>query len=562
MPINRFESVYSQLKDALQEAQERKGYSNLSKAFGAWYLQNQYGMNDSEIDELLIDGYGDNGIDAYLLNEAKCSLKLFQFKFPGQPNNIDSKVKQADMQKFIQGCRVVMHGSTQKRCSDSFLDMLEAVRNEKILEIELEIVAYNSGLTQEAEGDLLDYEKELKDSTGNHLTVSKYFRNDLSSLYEKSQHSLNLSLDMPFQTGMAAYNYGKEVQSHLCIVKALHLINAIGDEIVAINDENIRLFEGDTRINQGIKETASTEDGKYFYFYNNGVTLICDEYDVDPTKHILYAKGVSIVNGCQTVTCLSDLARLDQLDDEVMLLVRVISTTDYGLRANITEFLNSQNAIKDSYLLANHSIVRKLQKELIEKGFYLDRQFNEYKNKAARGIVLPDNVVPIELGAALQYYVGYFSDDNASLAKRNKGALFIGEKAEEILSGVTAEQIAKAWQIHEKVCGVITKYRKLRRNDSNTEFAEYMQLDQGELIEDIESYRFLNTADILLMNAVHALEIAEKTKNTDTDALIRKAVLISCDVIKGSHSDLAPASATKNSVVFQDIRNSINRDSN
>lgn len=49
----------------------------------------------------------------------------------------------------------------------------------------------------------------------------------------------------------------------------------------------------------------------------------------------------------------------------------------------ITQYLNSQTPIKDSYFVANHSIVRELQNKLFDKKYYLERQINEatYKEK-------------------------------------------------------------------------------------------------------------------------------------------------------------------------------------
>lgn len=557
MPVSRYEANYSQLKDIVVDIQDELGYQTLSASFGAWYLEAQYGLRKSEIEECLIDGFGDNGIDAYMLNEDNNSLKLFQFKFPDKPANMAKQVTQSDAQKLIQGCRIIMKGTTQKKCSQDFLDMLEAVSDVRVFQIEFEIVSFNEGLSDNAKEDLREYQEELKASSGTEVKIFERAKGNISSLFDKTQHSFNLKKTIPYQTGLAAYNLGKDIESFLCMVSATELVSAIGSDIVSINDENIRLFEGDTRINKGIRETAASDSAKYFYFFNNGITLICDHYDVDATKRTIYADGMSIVNGCQTVTCLYDLAQEGSLRSEVTLLVRIISTKDYGLRADITEFLNSQNAIKDSYLLANYSIIRRLQNDLLEEGFYLDRQYNEYKNKKARGIELPENVIPIELGAALQYYVGLFLENDAALAKRNKGALFKREKANEILARINAKQVAEAWKMHDKVSAILTKYRKLRRNESNTEFSEFMKIPQEDILEKIESYRFLHTADILLMCVVGAMAKIPLYYSLQDEEKIRVAIVMVRDILHNDFPELAPAAATKSTTVFAKIVNSI-----
>lgn len=51
----------------------------------------------------------------------------------------------------------------------------------------------------------------------------------------------------------------------------------------------------------------------------------------------------------------------------------------------ITEYLNSQNPIKYSYFIANHTIIRDLQETLENKGYYLERQINEFDYKKHYG---------------------------------------------------------------------------------------------------------------------------------------------------------------------------------
>lgn len=555
MPVTRFDICYNQISEQVDVIRRKYDYQNDSKAFGHWYLSTKYRLSDEEIQECLIDGYGDNGIDAYIFDESQNSLKLIQFKFPIISNS-NKMVKESDIQKMVKGCRIIMAGSTRKKCSEDFIEMLEAIKEMKVYKIVLEIVAFNNGLSDNANEELEEYKRELKASSGTQLTVTKVFRNDLCSLFEKSQHSININIELPYRTGIAAYNIGVDIESYLCMVNAQELVESIGDNIIAINDENIRLFEGDSRINDGIKNTASTEEGKYFYFYNNGITLICDEYHHDATKRILDIRKASIVNGCQTVTCLYDLNNNGSLNNEVTILVRVISTTDYELRGNITEYLNSQNPIKDSYFLANNVVIRSLQEKLIEEGFYLDRQQNEYINRLNRGLDVPKDVRPIELSDAIQYYVGYCIDENAALAKGNKKRLFSKDKIHEILSNISAQKVAKAWKTHEKVCKVLTKYRKLRRNHDDKSFSEFMNIDQAVLLKNIDSYRFLNTADILLLNTIHALLI-NGYRDDEIDDLIRMAVTISHNVIESNFSDLTPANATKNSSVFDAVNKAV-----
>lgn len=93
----------------------------------------------------------------------------------------------------------------------------------------------------------------------------------------------------------------------------------------------------------------------------------------------------------------------------------------------ITEYLNSQTPIRDSYFIANHPIVRDLQQKLLQRGYFLERQINESEYMVERGIGVKGQMT-MQLENTIQYYVGYWVNKNASLAKRGKMLCLIKTK--------------------------------------------------------------------------------------------------------------------------------------
>ena len=69
MAITKYESYYKQIRESLEEIKTNNDYKNLSNAFIHWYLKNHLFLDEQEIGEAMIDGGGDNGIDAILLNK-------------------------------------------------------------------------------------------------------------------------------------------------------------------------------------------------------------------------------------------------------------------------------------------------------------------------------------------------------------------------------------------------------------------------------------------------------------------------------------------------------------
>ncbi|TBW88017.1 hypothetical protein EQ808_16760, partial [Staphylococcus hominis] len=117
------------------------------------------------------------------------------------------------------------------------------------------------------------------------------------------QRQNTLSLALIYTSLQQAYTV-KDIESYIGLINRKDLINSIKDKIGVIYDENIRLLEKKSKVNDNIKKTASSDSSDMFYFYNNGITFICDNIQNSPNSRSAKLDGASIVNGCQTVTSL------------------------------------------------------------------------------------------------------------------------------------------------------------------------------------------------------------------------------------------------------------------
>ena len=93
---------------------------------------------------------------------------------------------------------------------------------------------------------------------------------------------------------------------------------------------NVRGFLGSTEINRGMEATLQNE-AEYFWYYNNGVTIICDEAKQERSRgrDILRVTNPQIINGQQTTRT---LARSCTRSSGASVLVRVISVPRLGQR--------------------------------------------------------------------------------------------------------------------------------------------------------------------------------------------------------------------------------------
>jgi len=139
-------------------------------------------------------------------------------------------------------------------------------------------------------------------------------------------------------------------------------------------DRNIRRFLGlqGNRVNTSISATLnSEEDRPNFYFYNNGVTLLCKKFSYNALQESDYqvkVDGLQIINGgqtCKTIQkTLSDLAGADPTNlDKAFVLLRIYELPDDSddLVTSITYNTNSQNPVDLRDLRSNDQRQRALE---------------------------------------------------------------------------------------------------------------------------------------------------------------------------------------------------------
>lgn len=561
MAVTKYESYYKQIKESVDEIKEKNYYKNSSIAFIHWYLKNHLFLEEQEIGEVIIDGFGDNGIDAILLNEEEKELTVMQFKFPENINGINSEINQGDILKTFNGFNLLIDKTMHQESNIQFNQFKERINDMDIFSFKIYFVSFNKGIDANSNKELVEnFARNFKKDYGSELQIKIHDKSIISNIYEKMNRKNDLEITLSYKQLASAYDIDlMNIKSYVGLVNGRSLISSIENSIETIFDENIRLYEGKTSVNNSIKATASNpKESEMFYFYNNGVTIICDKVNNSPNKLSVSLKGVSIVNGCQTVTSLYDLYTQNKLENGVDILTRIIEISDYNERMKITEYLNSQNPIKDSYFIANHTIIRDLQKSLENKGYYLERQINEFEYKKHYGGNGLNNLEPIKLESVIQHYVGYWLDEYASTAKRGKGLLFDKNKIDEILMDINADRVIEANNMYKKISEIITSYRRTRRNEKKTEISYFLGIPHSDFLNKIDEYLFMNTGDIVILNTTKLLKDKYKNqkKEFNDKTLIKDAILlIHENIIKTYPDGVRNISAlTKNTKLFKEIK--------
>lgn len=132
-----------------------------------------------------------------------------------------------------------------------------------------------------------------------------------------------------------------------------------GNMLSSIFYDNVRDWQGDNLVNSGIATTLKNKSSKTrFVFMNNGITIIAKKIRSTGDKILL--EDYQIVNGCQTSNVL--WSNKAELDDNVLIPLRIVATTDEAVVMDIIRATNSQTEVTASQLLAATDFQKQLEK--------------------------------------------------------------------------------------------------------------------------------------------------------------------------------------------------------
>lgn len=144
--------------------------------------------------------------------------------------------------------------------------------------------------------------------------------------------------------------------------------------------QNLRYYVKNAKIDGKIIESIQ-EHPENFWYYNNGVILICDDYVAKDNQ--LFVRNFSIINGGQTTKLVGETEFSKDFFIQCKVIKNKYESEDDRLEfiANVAEATNTQKPIKDKDLIANRIEQRLLKKQLADVGVYCQIKRGEKVNK-------------------------------------------------------------------------------------------------------------------------------------------------------------------------------------
>lgn len=338
---------------------DQGGYEQrfLSRALTAAAVRVVTGCDHKTAGASVIDGELDQGIDGVAVTDGTQEVWLVQAKWSDQGKG---KFNTDAAHKFIHGLRLIEQRSFERFNDrlDPLVARVNAAMHDARLKVTLVIAVMGTGvLTDEVTTVLEDARKEfnglgpvLDYRIVDAADVLRQVREDLAP--EPVRVTVRMANWLKRNTPLVAYQG---------TVPASNIAEWYGEHGDRLYSQNLRQSLGTTRVNSGMLTTLAQEP-ENFWLFNNGVTVLCDALEEEwpgrrrPDEPVhLHLKGVSVVNGAQTVTAAHRAAESspDAAEDaEVTVKVIVVGDGMADFARRITETTNTQNHVEQRDFIA------------------------------------------------------------------------------------------------------------------------------------------------------------------------------------------------------------------
>lgn len=415
-----------QIEDDIKLIQKDYGYldPNLQRdefAFNYWILSRLYSLDEDVIPSNVTD-IKDQGIDCFVHYEDTKELYLIQNKYYGDGTSVSS----AEVADFLYRPLQILLAGNYKR-SDELQKIFDRACSDPDYKIWLHFYVTNDLPNRDAEALVKGFSCD-DDKVKAFVGVKFYKLSDIKSLYFEDRFTNRVTFTATLTTRVQATSldvrpeqYGLDWMIDLRFVMANVVdLYKIYKDAQAKNyelfEENVREYLGTRGINNGIISTLkSSKDRENFFYYNNGITLICEKCKT--LRGATAARGKrrqnssdtygfeltnpQIVNGCQTINSIAEVldhCNQDEMADEysrAFVLVKIYVFDEDAKRKkpeldkNIVKYTNSQNGIDGKAFASKKPRFLNLQEEFKRRGILLlvkpsdKNTFNEeFKDKA------------------------------------------------------------------------------------------------------------------------------------------------------------------------------------
>lgn len=348
---------------------QQQAEKQTNRALSAFALRMGVDVSVTGAANAVVDDFQDNGIDAIYYDTKKEVLHLVQSKLKS-----GEEFKQDEAQAFCSGVRLLFrqeftefNQNVQNRQAEIESALAEASH------IQLWVVYTGSGVSGAAKAVFQQlFDDESHGETERLVAKVCYVGPDeIADELRKRNSYKPVSAELILSHDVCV----KEPRETWYGIASLKDLVALHDkEEKALYEKNVRYYLGSARseVNRGIQHTL-THDPKAFFYLNNGITALCSDIAPKGAKpnRRLKVRGLSIINGAQTVASAADLLKQSNppdISDARVMFTLIKANADGTFGPKVTKARNSQNAVQTANFAAQDPEQERLTQELLGLG--------------------------------------------------------------------------------------------------------------------------------------------------------------------------------------------------
>ena len=330
--------------------------------------------------DLLTDGGNDAGVDGLYIGdieEGDFAVTVFQGKYRVRDLRGTANFPENGLQSALRTIGVLFDPyrtvALNERIAPPIAEIRSLILDGYIPTVRLVLCNNGARWTAQAEG----WVREAMQLYGEQLEVL-HFNHD--AIVRSLQRGPHIDTDLTLSGGIVTedLNFKRVLIGRISVREIHRLFEEHGDRLL---ERNVRRFLGHAnRVNVEIRDTLLDGDrSPNFYFYNNGITVICDRFDFNAlqrTDHQVQLRNLQVVNGGQTCkTIHRTLSDNPACADESSVLVRIYQLPDESREVvhDITRATNSQSPVDLRDLRSNDDLQQALALGMEQLGYTYKR---------------------------------------------------------------------------------------------------------------------------------------------------------------------------------------------
>ncbi len=365
-----------------------------SLAFVYLCVKTMLDLDAQEAFDCVTDGGGDFGVDAMQVTEeidGEFAVTLFQAKYKTRLD-ANSNYPEEGIHALVNAIRHLFDptaelGAINERLRVKVEEARALVRDGFIPRVRA--IACNNGIKWNDQAQTAI----LRAGFGDQVTW-EYVNHDVLIGILQRPKQVDDTLRLIGKANVEDMNFSRVCIGRMPVTEVAALMRTHGDRLL---ERNIRRYLGlhGNRVNEAIRATLQSQQSSNFYFFNNGLTLVCNDFSYNALQNGDYqirVENLQIVNGGQT--CMTILKTGESMavegrtlpaDASVLVRLYKLPKDNDDIVLQITHATNSQNPVDLKDLRSNDEVQRQLEASIQELGF-------TYRRKRVDGSPKPTDI--------------------------------------------------------------------------------------------------------------------------------------------------------------------------